>query len=72
MADEPRSRLGRGLAALIGDQPDVAATPEKSKGQKKVPTEFIKPNPRNPRKVFDEDYLQELTDSIRERAISSP
>ena len=79
MADEPRSRLGRGLAALIGESADAAAMAaaaaagqDKGKGQKKVPTEFIKPNPRNPRKVFHDSDLEDLTNSIREKGIIQP
>ena len=79
MADEPRSRLGRGLAALIGESADataaaaqVAGAAGKSAGQKKVPTEFIKPNPRNPRKVFHDSDLEDLTNSIREKGIIQP
>jgi ParB family chromosome partitioning protein len=80
MADEPRSRLGRGLAALIGESNDAAAAAsaaaaaaqDKGRSQKKVPTEFIKPNPRNPRKVFHDSDLEDLTNSIREKGIIQP
>ena len=73
MADEPsRSRLGRGLAALIGDVGDEAAAVERARGQRRVPIEFLRPNPRNPRKVFGEDDLAELAASIAERGIIQP
>lgn len=79
MADEPRSRLGRGLAALIGETADATAAAAaaanaqgRTTGQKKVPTEFIKPNPRNPRKVFHDSDLEDLTNSIREKGIIQP
>ena len=49
MADETRSRLGRGLASLIGDVGGEAAKVERPRSQRKVPIEFLKPNPRNPR-----------------------
>ena len=72
MADDSR-RLGRGLAALIGDRNDTIAEPmERPRGQRKVPIEFIRPNPRNPRKVFDDSQLAELSDSIRERGLIQP
>jgi ParB family chromosome partitioning protein len=73
MAEEGR-RLGRGLAALIGDRNDSLAEPpaERPRGQRKVPIEFVRPNPRNPRKSFDEDQLAELADSIRERGLIQP
>jgi ParB family transcriptional regulator, chromosome partitioning protein len=76
MADEtPQarpSRLGRGLAALIGDTTDEAALMVKARGQRSVPIEFVRANPLNPRKSFSEDDLSELTDSIREKGIIQP
>jgi ParB family chromosome partitioning protein len=72
MADEPRSRLGRGLAALIGDVGDEVAAVERARGQRRVPIEFLRPNPRNPRKSFDEHELDELAGSIREKGIIQP
>jgi ParB family chromosome partitioning protein len=68
--EEPR-RLGRGLAALIGDSED-AASHAPARGQKKVPIEFLRPNPRNPRKTFDEIDLEELAASIKEKGILQP
>jgi ParB family chromosome partitioning protein len=71
MADESRSRLGRGLAMLIGDA--SALDDESLAGaQKKAPIEFLRPNPRNPRQAFDEQALEELAESIRERGIVQP
>jgi ParB family chromosome partitioning protein len=74
MADEAsRSRLGRGLAALIGDVGvETQATERGSKNARKVPIEFLKPNPRNPRKLFSDGELEELASSIRERGIIQP
>ncbi|MGB8278773.1 MAG: ParB/RepB/Spo0J family partition protein [Methylovirgula sp.] len=72
MAEETRPRLGRGLAALIGDAGDESAAIARSRGQKKIPIEFLRPNPRNPRKTFDEAELEELTHSIREKGIIQP
>jgi ParB family transcriptional regulator, chromosome partitioning protein len=71
MAEEPRRRLGRGLAALLGDAgEDVQA--ERPRGQRKVPIEFLRPNPRNPRSQFREEDLADLTNSIREKGIIQP
>ncbi len=70
----PRSRLGRGLAALIGDAADentIAASLPRG-GQRKVPIEFIRPNPFNPRKTFRDEELDELAASIREKGIIQP
>jgi ParB family chromosome partitioning protein len=71
MVEEPRRRLGRGLAALLGDAPDEAA-PERPRGQRKVPIEFLRPNPRNPRSNFREEDLADLSNSIREKGIIQP
>ena len=72
MAHEERSRLGRGLAALIGDVGDESAALERTRSQKRVPIEFLKPNPRNPRRHFAEAELAELAASIKERGIIQP
>ncbi|MEA2929330.1 MAG: ParB family transcriptional regulator, chromosome partitioning protein, partial [Hyphomicrobiales bacterium] len=72
MADEARSRLGRGLAALIGDVGEESAVVERTRSQRRVPIEFVKPNPRNPRRVFAEAELEELSASIRERGVIQP
>ncbi|MBV9633117.1 MAG: ParB/RepB/Spo0J family partition protein [Methylobacteriaceae bacterium] len=74
MAEEQlaRSRLGRGLAALIGDTGDEVAAIERSRGQRRVPIGFLRPNPRNPRKNFDDDELEDLANSIRQRGIIQP
>jgi ParB family transcriptional regulator, chromosome partitioning protein len=66
------SRLGRGLAALIGDTADDAAFSQKTRGQRAVPIEFVRANPLNPRKSFAEEDLRELTESIREKGIIQP
>jgi ParB family chromosome partitioning protein len=71
MADEAgRSRLGRGLAALIGD--DEMPPLERARAQRKVPIESVRPNPRNPRQTFGETELDELANSVRERGIIQP
>ncbi|MGP9813047.1 ParB/RepB/Spo0J family partition protein [Rhodopseudomonas sp. NSM] len=72
MADEHRSRLGRGLASLIGDVGGEAAHVERPRSQRKVPIEFIKANPRNPRRTFSDSELGELTDSIRQHGVIQP
>jgi ParB family transcriptional regulator, chromosome partitioning protein len=72
MAEEGRSRLGRGLAALIGDMGAESATTERGRNQRRVPIEFLRPNPRNPRKHFSDAELDELATSIKERGIIQP
>ncbi|WP_293798525.1 ParB/RepB/Spo0J family partition protein [uncultured Bosea sp.] len=73
MAEEQgRSRLGRGLAALIGDVGDEIGAIERARGQRRVPVEFLRPSARNPRRNFVEEDLEDLTTSIRERGILQP
>src|SRR5476651_789324 len=72
MADEARSRLGRGLASLIGDVGGEAAHLDRPRTQRKVPIEFIKPNPRNPRRAFSDAELGELADSIKQHGVIQP
>jgi ParB family chromosome partitioning protein len=74
MADDAgRSRLGRGLASLMGDVGvETQASERGARSQRKVPIEFIRANPRNPRKLFSEAELSELADSIRERGVIQP
>ncbi|MBB5048494.1 ParB family chromosome partitioning protein [Rhodopseudomonas rhenobacensis] len=72
MADEQRSRLGRGLASLIGDVGGEAAHLERPRAQRKVPIEFLKANPRNPRRAFSDAELGELSDSIKQHGVIQP
>lgn len=74
MTDDPsRKRLGRGLAALIGDI-DRPTEPERAKfaADGRVPIEFITANPRNPRRSFAEGDLTDLAQSIREHGVVQP
>ena len=71
MPDDGRSRLGRGLAALIGDV-GAESTIERARNQRRVPIEHIRPNPRNPRRHYSDAELDELAASIRERGIIQP
>ena len=73
MADDGRSRLGRGLAALMGDvSAEATTTPERARSQRRVPIEHLRPNPRNPRRNFSDAELDELAASIKERGIIQP
>src|SRR4051794_16844583 len=71
--DPSRRRLGRGLAALIGEI-DRPAQPQEAKvpADRTVPIEFLSPNPRNPRRNFAEAELADLAQSIREHGIVQP
>jgi ParB family transcriptional regulator, chromosome partitioning protein len=72
MAEEgSRSRLGRGLAALIGDVGQESPT-ERPRPQRRLAIGALRPNARNPRRVFAAAELEELTASLRERGIIQP
>jgi ParB family chromosome partitioning protein len=70
MADH--RRLGRGLAALIGDVGEDSSPGEQSRRPRRAPIECLQPNPRNPRRAFTDAELDELAGSIRERGIIQP
>jgi ParB family transcriptional regulator, chromosome partitioning protein len=71
MAEEAsRSRLGRGLASLIGDL--GAEANDRGRTQRRLPIELLKRNPNNPRRAFSEAQLDELAQSIRDRGIIQP
>ena len=61
--------LGKGLGALLGDFEEV--TTEKSAYQL-LPIYKVEPNPDQPRRDFDEEELQALSDSIAEHGIIQP
>lgn len=67
------SRLGRGLSALLGDSdPDFVTSDTKRGPARTLPTEFLKPSPLQPRQRFDEEELESLTQSVREKGILQP
>lgn len=73
--DVSKRRLGRGLAALIGemDQPVPAGEARPTVNpDRTVPIEFVARSPRNPRRYFDEAELQDLAGSIRQHGIVQP
>ena len=57
--------LGRGLSSLIGDSPKIA-------NNNKLSISDITRNKHQPRKSFDKESLEELTNSIKERGIIQP
>jgi ParB family chromosome partitioning protein len=63
-----RRALGRGLGALIREAPLAAAAP----AERRVPLAEIRPNPRQPRRYFDEERIAELAESIRHQGILQP
>ena len=73
MASTKRKGLGRGLGALISVNLDAApeAVDDVSRVLELDP-HSITPNPKQPRKAFNEDSLQELAESIRRDGVQEP
>ena len=59
--------LGRGLGALLGAEPETAPD-----SQLEIALDRIRPNPRQPRKAFEEAALEELTQSIKSTGVLQP
>lgn len=73
MAEEvARRRLGRGLASLIGDVGGEAGVAERARPPRQLPTAYLRPNPRNPRRAFDSADLDDLAASVREKGVVQP
>ena len=71
--NEKPARLGRGLAALIGDMAPIEAphTPEEG-GIRRLAVDAIVANRANPRRDFDTELLDELAASIKEKGVMQP
>src|SRR5664279_4291107 len=70
MADH--SRLGRGLASLMGEVAEESPAADTTRKPRHAPIENLTANPRNPRRSFTEAELNELAASIKERGIIQP
>ncbi len=62
--------LGRGLSALMGDIPQDNVQTKSS--SERIPIHFVYANPSQPRKNFNQELLNELSDSIKEQGIIQP
>lgn len=76
-ARKPRSGLGRGLSALLGDSlPEAPVTGDgeasTSSGIRQLPVSAMAPHPGQPRRYFDEAALDDLAESIRARGLIQP
>ncbi len=72
--DKPKqTRMGRGLASLIGEYdgvvPNTPEGEERARGASELPIDAILPNPRQPRRHFDPDALAELAASIHAHGV---
>ena len=66
--------LGRGLGELLGEV-EIAyenSTSGVNQGIRKIDVSLVKPNPNQPRKIFDEEKLHELSESIKEHGLLQP
>ena len=79
MENKNNARLGKGLSSIFGQ--DVTKVLDdiqngdmevESQEQSKIPVDEIRPNPYQPRKVFDEEALKELSSSIKQHGVFTP
>ncbi len=63
-----KNRLGKGLGALLGNEGNVA----EDEHILQIAVDVIKPNPYQPRKIFDQQAIEELAVSIQEHGIIQP
>lgn len=73
------SRLGKGLTTIFGadvskvlDDIQNGEVETEAQEQTKIRVDEIRPNPYQPRKVFDEQALNELSESIKEHGVFTP
>ena len=66
--------LGRGLGELLGEVESAYenSTRSSKSGVLKIDVSLVKPNPNQPRKIFDEEKLHELSESIKEHGLLQP
>lgn len=72
MTQAQKRRLGRGLAALIGDDTTEEAIVQDIRSLRHVPIELLHPNPNNPRKYFAEEELESLAKSLKDKGLLQP
>jgi ParB family transcriptional regulator, chromosome partitioning protein len=66
VAEPDRRGMGRGLSAIL------PRAQNGEQGLREIPVELVRPNPRQPRRSFDEGALAELAESIRARGVLQP
>jgi ParB family chromosome partitioning protein len=73
--ENPRKALGRGLGALLPTRPTNQPTPTPAPHEEaalSIPIDSIDPNPLQPRRMFQNERLSELAQSIRANGIIQP
>src|SRR3954452_2918533 len=75
MSERMAKGLGKGLSALLGDAPSPLPSgtePASSGGVREVEIGRIRPNPHQPRTLFNDESIAELAESIAERGVLQP
>lgn len=72
MGSAPKKRLGRGLAALIGEDTSEESLVQDVRSLRHMPIDLLRASPNNPRKSFAEADLEDLANSIREKGLLQP
>ncbi|MCH7555012.1 MAG: ParB/RepB/Spo0J family partition protein [Proteobacteria bacterium] len=68
----PRRGLARGLSALLADVDTEIWKPTPGVTPTMAPVEFLKPSPLQPRRRFDRESIEALTESIRSKGVIQP
>ncbi|WP_374333138.1 ParB/RepB/Spo0J family partition protein [Aestuariivirga sp.] len=72
MGSPPKKRLGRGLAALIGEDSSEESAVQDLRSLRHISIDLLKASPNNPRKTFAEADLDDLAKSIRDKGLLQP
>lgn len=64
--------MGRGLSAILAASAPQAGDGPAPPELRELPVDLVRPNPDQPRKRFDQDALEALADSLRERGVLQP
>ena len=72
--DSKRKGLGRGLAALLGDDtsPEAVSPADRARNVREVPIELLQANRYQPRKHFDDEAMTQLVASVAEKGVLQP
>ena len=70
MAKTSKGGLGKGFGALLGES--LMAEADEMKGISTLPMALVEPNPDQPRKVFDRDAMEALSQSIAAHGVITP
>lgn len=69
---ERKRALGRGLGALIAEARGAPVPEAGQAGATKLPIDSIKPDSHQPRRVFDDEALDELAQSLKQQGVLQP